>query len=180
VKRLLQGKRARAFVDVEASGLGAKSWPVEVGWAFACGKARSFLIRPDPGWDPQAWDPRAENLHGISRALLLEKGAAVGEVCEAVNDALGGSDVYSDAPDWDGFWLSRLFTTAQVKPAFLLRDFGRLFRDLAGEAQDTMIARAERIAPRLHRAGADARHLQALYRLSTTARAKRRRSRARS
>lgn len=160
------GARTTAFIDLEASGLGARSWPVEIGWAFADGAADSFLVRPDASWTDDAWDSRAESLHGISREALMRDGVDIKDACGRLNAALSGVKVYSDAPDWDGFWLFRLFSASGVRQAFQIQDFGRLVRPLAGVREEALLARAARIAPRRHRARADALHLQALYRLA--------------
>lgn len=155
-----------AFLDVEASGLGSKSWPIEVGWAFGDGKSSSFLVKPAPDWDDDAWEQSAERLHGISRHQLAKEGLDPTQACLLLNRALSNVRVYSDAPDWDGFWLFRLFAAGGVKQEFSLRDFGRLVRPLAGARRESVLARAGEIAPRRHRAAADALHLQTLFQLA--------------
>jgi hypothetical protein len=170
-ERLIDGSllpcvRKVAFVDLEASGLGSKSWPLEVGWALAEGEPSSMLIRPDSSWTDDARDDAAQRLHGLDRAILERDGRSPQEVCDAMNEALGDAEVYSDAADWDGFWLFRLFSAGGVRQSFTLRDFGRLMRPLAGAREEELLRRAARLAPRRHRAAADARHLQTLYRLA--------------
>lgn len=162
----IEGVRATAFIDLEASGLGSRSWPVEVGWAFVNGQSDSFLVRPDPSWADDAWDARAEQLHGISRDTLIRDGVDVKDACLRLNAVFAGAKLYSDAPDWDGFWLFRLFSASGVKQTFALQDFGRLVRPLAGVREEALLARAARIAPRRHRAKDDALHLRTLYRLA--------------
>ncbi len=159
--------RKLAFIDLEASGLGSKSWPVEVGWAFEDGAAQSLLIRPHDSWTDEAWDSRAEALHGLTRARLEEEGVETRAACMALNEAFDGAKVYSDAPDWDGFWLFRLFSAAGVRQSFSILDYGRLIRPLLGQGQGALLERAARLAPRRHRAADDARHLQVLYRLAS-------------
>ncbi|NWG72054.1 MAG: hypothetical protein HXY23_10665 [Parvularculaceae bacterium] len=155
-----------AFIDLEASGLSASSWPIEVGWAFEFGPPRSLLIRPDDSWPQSAWSADAERLHGVTRADLDRDGRSARETAEALNDALAGLSVWSDAPDWDGFWLFRLFQAAQVKQQFTLNDFGKLMRPLAGAREEAALRRAAQISPRRHRAGPDAKHLQTVYALA--------------
>ena len=155
-----------AFIDLEASGLGSKSWPVEVGWAFADSEPESMLILPHPSWPDDAWDENAEKLHGIPLTELRKNGMPARDVCLALNEALEGAMVYSDAPDWDGFWLFRLFSAAGVRQSFMLQDYGALVRRLGVTGDHELFARAARLAPRRHRAAADARHLQTLYRLA--------------
>ena len=53
------------IIDVEASGFGRGSYPIEVGFALEDREVQSYLIKPALGWDH--WDPKAELIHGISR-----------------------------------------------------------------------------------------------------------------
>ena len=154
-----------AFIDLEASGLIGASWPVEIGWAYADGEPQSFLIRPDPSWSMAAWDPGAEKLHGISIARLEQEGFEATAACARIAEALGDRDVYSDAPDWDAYWMMRLFAAAGRKMPFVIREFSRLMPPLSTEEKSSILTAADAMAPRRHRAADDARHLQALYQL---------------
>lgn len=155
-----------AFIDFEASGLGARSWPVEVGWAFLAGEATSFLIRPSSDWPMSDWDPEAERLHGLGKPFLDENGRDPREVATMMNEALVARKVYSDAPDWDGFWLFRLFQAAGLKPAFRLLDYGALILPLLGVSKEQLFQRADELSPRNHRALNDAQNLRTLYQLA--------------
>lgn len=152
-----------AFIDLEASGLGADSWPIEVGWCFPEGAPCAHLIRTAPDWKDAAWDPKAEALHGVAREELARAGAAPEDVCDALNGALGGVKVYSDAPDWDGFWLYRLYQAARMRQAFELWDFRDLFAHLSYEQICAVRAQASAVAPHCHRAAADVLHMQTLF-----------------
>lgn len=164
-----QPSRRLAFFDFEASGLGARSWPIEVGWAFADGAGESLLISPAPEWSMDYWDPKAERLHGITPRMLSDLGVSADAACDRIGAALGECAVYSDAPDWDGFWLMRLYDAAGRKPQIRLREFGQLMPDMTPEARALLLQQADRLAPRRHRAAEDALHLGAVYRLATGA-----------
>lgn len=125
-----------------------------------------MLIRPDKTWPEDAWDAAAEALHGLSRRMLIRKGCEVREVCSKLNQALDGAQVYSDAPDWDGFWLIRLFSAGGVRQAFSISDYGRLVAPIAGARTHELQEKAARLAPRRHRASDDVAHLQTLYKLA--------------
>lgn len=155
-----------AFIDFEASGLGARSWPIEVGWAFAAGAAHSLLIRPAADWSDADWDPKAAELHRIPVTDLHERGLDPSFVCDAMSEALQSRLVYSDAPDWDSFWLMRLHAAAGRRATIVIRDLRTVIPALSETAEATIAAEAQRIAPRRHRAGCDALHLQALFRLA--------------
>ena len=157
-----------AFIDFEASGLGPRSWPIEVGWAFEDGVGESFLISPAPEWTMDQWDPRAEALHGITPKMLSDLGVNASVACNRMNAALGDCMVYSDAPDWDAFWMMRLFDAAGRRSSIRLKEFSALMPDLTLDRKKELIAGADRIAPRRHRAAEDALHLVTVYRLSAS------------
>lgn len=156
-----------AFVDFEASGLGALSWPVEVGWAYDHGAEEAHLIRPCAEWPMSAWDPAAGALHGLDVETLFRAGEPAGAVCDRMNEALEGVRLYSDAPAWDGYWLYRLFSAAGRRPRFQLQDFAALMEAAYDGDPSVLIAEAQWRAPRAHRAREDSRHLRAIYHLAT-------------
>ena len=158
-----------AFVDFEASGLGARSWPIEVGWAFEDGVGESLLISPAPEWSTDQWDPRAEKLHGISLKMLNDVGVDAASACDRMTAILSDCEVYSDAPDWDAFWMMRLFEAAGRRSAIRIRDFSSLMPSLTPAQKSELLARADRLAPRRHRAAEDALHLVTVFQLSRKA-----------
>ncbi len=112
------------------------------------------------------WDPKAERLHGVTPKMLSDLGVDVAQACDRLSAALEGCSVYSDAPDWDGFWLMRLFDAAGRKSTIKLRDFGPLMPDLNAAEKAALIGKADRLAPRRHRAAEDVLHLVTIYRLA--------------
>lgn len=124
-----------------------------------------MLIKPAESWADAAWDPAAEALHGLSRAKLVRAGRQPQRVCDAMNDALADATVYSDAPDWDGFWLYRLFEAAKVRRRFELHNFAELFESVSPARFTEAKALAQKKTPHSHRARPDVLHMRALYRL---------------
>ena len=153
-------------LDIEASGFGRNSYPIEVGYVMPDGRARCTLIRPAGHWTH--WDANAARLHGITRAKLLQHGRPVGEVARTLNTDLAGRTVYCDGWAHDYAWLAALFEEAELSPHFKLETVGRLFdeRRLShlGEARASALAE---LGLKRHRASNDARVLQrALQRLA--------------
>ena len=146
-------------IDIEASGFGAGSYPVEIGIVLPDGSAYCTLVRPDPSWTH--WDGRAERLHGITRGLLLRHGRDVTEVAGELNRRLLGQAVYCDNWAHDFTWLARLFDCAGLRPHFQLHHLRELLLDGAverfDEARDSV---ARTLQLRRHRASSDARVLQ--------------------
>lgn len=159
-----------AFLDLEASGLGPGTWPIEAGWAIGAGAAASFLIKPHDAWSLAGWDKAAEALHGLTIERLGAEGLTVKEACRRLNAALAGRTVYSDAPDHDGWWLYRLYDAAGMRQSFTLAYLGDLIDPLVPSgAIAALMAEAEERAPHLHRAAPDVKHMQELYRLACNA-----------
>jgi len=105
-----------AIIDLEASGFGRASYPIEVGYILGDGSTFCTLVRPAPGWTH--WDPAAEAVHHISRELLERHGKPPLEVARLLNERLRGQTLYSDAWGHDFAWLSVLFEEAGVVPLF--------------------------------------------------------------
>lgn len=146
-------------LDIEASGFGRGSYPIEIGFVLPDGTAWCSLIVPDADWTH--WDGGAERLHGISRSLLQRHGRSVREVADELNHRLDGRTVYCDNWAHDYAWLARLFDTAEAVPSFRLRHLRELMSEDAAEHFDAareLVARHLQL--RRHRASSDARVLQ--------------------
>jgi hypothetical protein len=168
------------FLDFEASSLGKRGFPVEVGWVGEDGTEEAHLIRPAPDWEE--WSEEAERIHGIPRERLELEGEPHGEVARRMVEVLTGNALYASAPSWDGQWLSRLLRAAGLpRHALRLRDTEEARREaalaaLAGSglnpaAQEAVLGavlaaaeREGRAAAPAHRALADARREMDLWR----------------
>lgn len=156
-------------IDVEASGFGRRSYPIEVGYVLPDGQARCTLVRPLPEWTH--WDDAAERTHRIPREALLRLGRPAAEVAQRLNADLAGRTVYCDGWAHDYTWLAALFEAAGAAPGFRLESVAALLDDARlpqlAAARDAV--RAELGLTR-HRASSDARVLQlALARVGTPA-----------
>lgn len=146
-------------IDIEASGFGRSSYPIEVGYVLPGGRSVCMLIRPQAGWTH--WDEAAQRVHGISRALLQTRGRGVVEVAQIMNADLHGRTVYCDGWAHDYPWLAAVFEAAGEPAAFRLESVNRLLDDARLSLLDgaRQAARAELGLVR-HRASNDARALQ--------------------
>ncbi|WP_459948686.1 3'-5' exonuclease family protein [Denitratisoma sp. agr-D3] len=152
--------QAPAFIDVEASGFGSASYPIEVGLVLPNGHSYASLILPQADWTH--WDASAEAVHGIKRGWLQQHGRGAEEVAAELNRQLRGMTVYCDSWYHDFNWLSRLFDAAGSAPAFRLEDLRILLNQEESDAWQTTKTQVQR-EMRLdrHRASNDARVLQA-------------------
>lgn len=150
---------APAVIDIEASGFGRDSYPIEVGFVLGDGQSYCTLIRPAPGWTH--WDPVAEKIHRIARQTVVQHGRDVAEVARELNDRLHGTCVYCDGWAHDYAWLNLLFDAAGFPPAFRLDNLRSLLteREAAFWATLKQQVTTELRMPR-HRASADAKILQ--------------------
>lgn len=99
------------IIDVEASGFGGMSYPIEVGVALDDDTKYCSLILPAPDWDH--WDSGAEKIHRIARDILETYGRPVQEVAANLNELLAGKTLYTDGWVVDKPWLTTLFHEAQ-------------------------------------------------------------------
>jgi len=153
-------RAAPCVLDIEASGFGRASYPVEVGYVLPDGRSFCTLVRPAPHWTH--WDATAEAVHGIARDKLLRHGRPVAEVAARLNDDLCGLTVYCDGWAHDYAWLAALFEEAGRTPHFTLASAAQWLDDgrLGGLQEASRHALAELGLAR-HRASNDARALQA-------------------
>jgi hypothetical protein len=159
---MLRTMNVPSILDVEASGFGRGSYPVEVGYVLDDGDSQCLLVRPEADWNH--WSPAAEGLHCITRADLVEHGLPSAVVAGELNRQLCGRTLYTDAWGHDYSWLAMLYAAAGRAPTFRLESLHSLLTD-------SEIARwpelKEQVATVLglprHRACADARLLEATF-----------------
>lgn len=106
------------IIDIEASGFGSRSYPIEIGVVKTNGERYCALIAPQPEWDH--WSDSAQAIHGITRKLIENRGRSPREICAELNEFLGEITAYSDAWAHDSPWLNRLFFAARMNPSFHL------------------------------------------------------------
>jgi hypothetical protein len=164
------------FLDIEASGLDERGYPIEIGWVTQDGSGGEVLIRPEPGWT--YWSRKAERIHRISRADLDRSGLPARDAARLVVAAVQSHVVYVDAPEWDAHWLGKLLAVAPESQVPTLCAFDAAISHaleplrrlpqaecatISGELVSEARAYASEIAPRTHRAQADARHAWAIW-----------------
>jgi hypothetical protein len=151
--------RAPTVLDIEASGFGRDSYPIEVGYVLPDGGSYCSLIRPAPGW--AHWDATAERVHRISRDTLLQHGRSVANVAARLNAELQGQTVYCDGWAHDYTWLGALFEAAALAPAFRLENLRALLTDREASMWGVLKQQvATEMRLQRHRASADAKVLQ--------------------
>jgi hypothetical protein len=154
--------RAPVIIDVEASGFGRGSYPIEIGVALEDGDTLQYLIRPEPEWTH--WETEAHALHGLDREHLLRSGQNVRVVARSLNTRLAQRTVYSNAWGHDSSWIALLYDAAGIAQAFRIEALESLVSEDLREAWLT--ARQQTLADltaQPHRAHEDARMLQSIY-----------------
>lgn len=153
------------ILDIEASGFGRGSYPIEIGFVLPDGRGWCTLVRPEPDW--RHWDDGAQALHRIPRDLAQRHGRSAADVAHQLNDRLHGQTAYCDGWAHDYAWLARLYDAAELVPSFRLEHLMRLLDDDERARFDAVKRElAADVSPARHRASSDARLLQrALQRL---------------
>lgn len=150
------------IIDIEASGFGKGSYPIEIGVATDNGESRNWLIRPEDDWTH--WQPDAEKLHGIQRETLVNEGLSPRFVAGALNELFEGQILYTDGWGFDSGWLSLLFYVAEQKMLFKLETLPKILSQYQLEHwDDNKAALRKKHGFRHHSAEDDARLLQLTY-----------------
>lgn len=152
-----------AIIDIEASGFGRGSYPIEVGVALSSRETVSFLIRPPQHWTH--WSVDAEAIHGISRERLQAEGESPRAVAIKLNDLLRGQTLYSDAWGFDSSWLGKLFDEAGLVQRFRMETINKLLNEEQMEDWNRIKDQVwqERGIKTRHRAASDVRVLQETF-----------------
>lgn len=146
-------------IDVEASGFGRGSYPIEVGYVRPDGQGWCSLVKPSEDW--QHWDEQAQSVHGIARELLERHGRSPLEVARQLNQDLEGLTVYTDAWGNDMPWLHKLHDAADLPMRYRLAPVAQLLHDEHLPALGTLRKEAFQVLGiARHRASSDARALQ--------------------
>lgn len=147
------------IIDIEASGFGKGSYPIEVGYVSRHGHPWCSLILPKDEWTH--WDSAAEKLHKISRDVLLSHGKSAVEVAKHLNDIFHDQTVYTDGWLQDFTWMSKLFDFAGVTPLFKLEDLRNALTSYQQSIwHETKQSILEDLQLTRHRASTDAQILQ--------------------
>jgi hypothetical protein len=151
------------IIDIEASGFGRGSYPIEIGIALADGSRHCFLLAPARNW--LAWDRKAEAIHGITRACLETYGRPLHDVAWRLNGLLRNRTVYSDAWSYDMSWVAKLYDAAGMLQTFRIADISELISEQQHALWKTAKQDVAReLALERRRASGDARVLQETWR----------------
>jgi hypothetical protein len=155
------------FIDLEASSLDARGYPIEIGWAAADGLISvthdSMLIRPTIDWRESGhWSEESAAVHRISWGNLMRNGMDVLDVVKRIDVAFAGQTLVSDAPDTDLRWLAMVYEAVDRTCPWRMQDLAFVRRGIVAEMDlnpRTVFAAldlGETEEPRPHRAGPDA------------------------
>ena len=156
-------KLVRPFiVDVEASGFGCESYPIEIGLALDGENRYCSLIIPADQWTH--WDMAAQDTHHISREILTRYGKPLDHVADELNRILNGLTVYSDGWTVDKPWITRLYSEAGIRQNFTISPLERILTEPQMEIWHTT---KEKIITSMnltrHRASSDAFIIQETF-----------------
>ena len=151
-----------SIIDVEASGFGAASYPIEVGVVLEDGSRYCSLIAPAKEWT--FWKEEAEKIHHISREMLHKHGKPIKEVAKELNAFLSGQTVYSDGWVVDSPWVRQLYYTAHTEQVFKVSPLEMILTEpqmeIWHETKDVLLKNCEH---KRHRASFDASIIQQTF-----------------
>lgn len=150
------------IIDLEASGFGRGSYPIEVGFALENREVHSYLIKPEADWTH--WSEEAEQIHGISREQLQQEGEDIETIALKLNELLRGQTLYSDAWSFDSSWIGRMFDSAGIIQRFRIETINKLLKPEQVEHWHPIKeAVLQELGIKAHRAANDVQVLQETY-----------------
>ncbi|WP_428241333.1 hypothetical protein [Gynuella sp.] len=156
---LYGGTHPPVILDIEASAMGSRGFPIEIGYYHSEGHCYCALIQPHADW--HYWSLEAQAVHGIEYSRLLQAGKPPLEVALELNQALAGKTVYSDGWVVDYPWFRALYEAAGIDPSFRLSALEMIMSEEQIMIWDQVKARVIRqLGVARHRASADARIVQ--------------------
>lgn len=94
------------ILDFEASSLSDTSYPISAGLLLK-GKIHYWVIKPEPDWID--WSLQSQAIHGLTRSFIEIQGQPITQVYAQIMALLQNEPyVYSDNPEWEQMWFSRL------------------------------------------------------------------------
>lgn len=151
------------IIDIEASGFGYESYPIEIGVILNTGEKYCSLIKPVSNW--VFWSLDAENTHHISKELLQDSGKTVTQVANELNQFLQNKTVYSDGWVVDKPWLNELFAAAKIPIDFSISPLEFILDEYQMENwHETKNSVVKEFSLVRHRASSDAMIIQETYR----------------
>lgn len=165
------------FIDFESSSLSWNSYPIEVAWGKSIIDIQSYLISPREVEEWDDWNTESEKLHMLSREQIESVGEHPNIVCDALSKELTGKTVYSDNPNWDCMWLTKLFFVCNLPiPSIDFRHIDSLLIEIISPNPDDRVeglykalklkAQARKMVVGRHRATLDVEYLIRLYELA--------------
>lgn len=155
-------QRIPNIIDIEASGFGPNSYPIEVGVVLADNRRYSRLIKPYPDWTH--WCEQAESVHGISRESLQKYGIEGRQIALDLNKMLRGCILYSDCWGVDKPWLETLFYRSGVSLEFFISPLESILKEEQMLCwQVAMSKTRESLQLARHRASTDALAIQQTF-----------------
>lgn len=153
------------IIDIEASGFGPESYPIEVGVVRQDGSRFCKLIKPFDDWTH--WDLKAESVHGISSNLLKTSGISGVQACLELNEFLASSEVYCDGWVVDLPWINKLYSRAGVNMSFRISSLEMILKSHQMDNwQQTKEKAINMLQLSRHRASNDALIIQKTFELT--------------
>jgi len=169
---------APIFLDIEASSLDSKSYPIEIAWSDHYGNIESYLINPYHVVSWLDWDMHAQKIHGINRKLLREEGTEPRLVCDYMSKSIkDGTTIYADGGVFDQNWINVLFAegTELGVATFIVEHSDSVMLPLLTKIEsdsrkrwqlyEELKVEARRMVNGQHRAKVDVEYLVELYKM---------------
>lgn len=123
------------FVAVDASSWEEEAQPIAIAWSLADGRIKTTLIQPEDNWDD--WDYALEDIHGISRDTLYQRGETAWAVIRELENDIDQSYVFSDDAERVEELMSRIYEACDRELSLEVNNHAAEIRDAITLAEAT-------------------------------------------
>lgn len=95
------------FIAIDPSSYEEEAHPIAIAWSMSDGQIKTTLIQPDDGWDD--WDYALEDIHGISRDTLYQRGETAWSVVRELEADLENPKLISDDSETVEILLEKIY-----------------------------------------------------------------------
>ena len=116
------------FIAVDASSFEDEAHPVAIAWSLADGTIKTTLIQPEDDWED--WDYALEDLHGITRDTLYQRGETPWSVVREMENDLEQPFLFCEDVERTDLLLEKLYEACGREPTV---ETGRFTSELSDQ-----------------------------------------------
>ncbi|WP_221798291.1 hypothetical protein [Oceanobacter mangrovi] len=109
------------FIAVDGSSYEEEANPIAIAWSLPDGRIKTTLVQPDDGWDD--WDYALEDIHGITRDTLYQRGETSWAIVRELENDLEQSYILTDDEERSGDLIEKIYEACNREISIEVGDY---------------------------------------------------------